>query len=272
MTIYLDVLLLSNLWADYALLRTAAALTHTPVRSPRCIAAAMLGAASALTVFLPPVPLTVCIPARILLALLLCGIAFGFRNIRQLFRRTAVFFAVSILFCGAVFLLASLRTPAGWYTRNTVIYADVSLLTLLLGTSAAAAAAAFWERRASVRRNRACRLHLRIAGGDYLLPALADSGNTLRDAFSGKPVVICGREALSGWLSQFPDTAAAAASGRGFRMIPVHTVTGNRLLPALIPEYAAICPADSASEQPIDILLAITEQPDTPAVIPACCF
>jgi purine-nucleoside phosphorylase len=74
MTIYLDVLLLSTLWADYALLRTTAALTHTPLKALRCLLAAAAGAASAMSIFLPPLPLPAVLLLRILLAVLLCGI------------------------------------------------------------------------------------------------------------------------------------------------------------------------------------------------------
>lgn len=270
MTIYLDVLLLSNLWADYALLRTAAALTHTPLKPLRCLLAALTGAVSALTVFLPEMPPPVLIIGRIILAVLLCGIAFGFRDRRNLLRQTGVFLGSSLLFCGAVWMFASLRTPSGWYLRNTVIYADVSLLTLLAGTAGASAAAVYRERRASAKRHRTYQLHLRISGMDFVLPALSDSGNTLRDAFSGRPVVICGTDALRQWLSPFSDTETAAAQARGFRMLPVKTVTGERLLPAFLPDYAALRLPDG-SEQQLDILLALTEQNGMPAVIPECC-
>ncbi|MBR3045864.1 MAG: sigma-E processing peptidase SpoIIGA [Oscillospiraceae bacterium] len=271
MTIYLDVLLLSNLWADYALLRTTAALTHAPLRPWRCLLAAAVGAVSALSIFLPPLPVPALLLLRILLAVLLCGIAFGFGNRRILLRQTAVFFGCSLLFCGAVWLLASRRTPAGWYLQNTVIYADISLLTLLLGTTAAAAIAALWERRAAANRHRTYRLHLRIDGMDFSLPALADSGNTLRDVFSGKPVIVCGTDALRQWLAQYPDAESAAADAKGFRMLPVRTVTGTRLLPAFLPDYAALEMPQGRGEQPLDILLALSGQPEMPAVIPACC-
>ena len=270
MTIYLDVLLLSNLWVDFALLRTAAALTHTPVKPLRCLLAALTGAVSALTVFLPAIPLAVCILLRILLAVLLCGIAFGFRHPRALLRQTAVFFGSSLLFCGAVWAIASLRTPAGWYLHNTVFYADVSLLTLLLGTTAASAIAVYRERRAAAKRHRTYRLHLRLGGMDFILPALSDSGNTLRDAFSGRPVVICGRDALGAWLSQYPDAESAAAQAKGFRLMPVKTVTGERLLPAFLPDSAALL-TESRGELPLDILLALSDQSGMPAVIPECC-
>ena len=271
MTIYLDVLLLSNLWADYALLRTTAALTHAPLRPLRCLLAAAVGAVSALSIFLPQLPVPVLLLLRILLAVLLCGIAFGFGNRRLLLRQTAVLLGCSLLFCGAVWLLASRRTPSGWYLQNTVIYADISLLTLLLGTTAAAAIAALWERRSAANRHRTYRLHLRIGGMDFSLPALSDSGNTLRDVFSGKPVIVCGTDALRQWIAQYPDAESAAADAKGFRMLPVRTVTGTRLLPAFQPDHAALQTTQGRGEQPLDILLALTDQPDTPAVIPACC-
>ena len=271
MTIYLDVLLLSNLWADYALLRTTAAITHAPMTAPRGLAAACAGAASALCVLLPPLPLTVCLPGRILLAAAVCGIAFGMRPLRFLLRQTALFLGLSILFCGAVFLVAALRTPAGWYTQNTFIYADISLLTLLLGTAAAAALATWRARRAAVLRHRTYRLHLKLGGRDYILPALADTGSTLCDSFSGKPVVICGTDTLAGWITQYPDAESAAAAAKGFRMIPVRTVAGTKLLPAFFPDYAAVMQTDSTQEQPLDILLALTAEQNTPAVIPAQC-
>lgn len=272
MTIYLDVLLLSNLWADYALLRTAAALTHTPFRNIRLLLAAVLGALSSLAVFLPPLPLPLCLAGRILLAALLCGTAFGFRQFRPLLRLTGTLLGVSILFCGAVYLLAMLKTPDGWYLQNTFFYADISLMTLLLGTTAAAALTVIRSHRAAALPHRCYRLHLRLGTLDLMLPALADTGNTLRDAFSGKAVIVCGKEALSAWLRHFPDTETAAASAKGFRMIPVKTVAGTKLLPAFLPEYAALLGPRSRDEYALDILLALTDEPDTPAIVPACCI
>ena len=269
MTIYLDVLLLSNLWADYALLRTAAALTHTPLRTWRGTAAAAVGAASALTILLPAMPAAVCLAFRLLSAVLICGIAFGFRPLRQLLRTAAAFLGISVIFCGAVFLLAMLRTPAGWYLHNSVIYADVSLLTLLIGTTLAAGVSVWRARRAGTLPHRAYRLHLRLGTQDLLLPALADTGNTLRDGFSGRPVIVCGTEHLAAWLRHFADAEAAARSCRGFRMIPVRTVAGTRLLPAFLPDHAAVMRADQHTERQVDALLALTDEQGAPAVIPA---
>ena len=246
MTVYLDVLLLSNLWADYALLLACARLTHTPMNRCRGLLGAAVGALSALTVLLPPLPLPVCFLLRILTAAAVCLTAFGKR---RLLRQTAVFLAVSLFFCGVLYAFSAVCRPAGWYLCNTVIYV-------------------LWARR-SAAAPPGCRLHLRLGGKDYLLPAIADTGCTLCDAFTGKPVIVCPVNALADWLKQYPDPETAAASCKGFRMLPVKTVAGTALLPAFRPEYAALIPETQRAERPADVLIALSADIQTQAVVPA---
>ena len=265
MTVYLDVLLLSNLWADYALLLACARLTHTPMNRRRGLLGAAVGAVSALAVLLPPLPLPVCFLLRILTAAAVCLTAFGRR---RLLRQTAVFLAVSLFFCGVLYAFSAVCRPAGWYLCKTVIYADLSLLTLLLGTAAASGISVLWARR-SAAAPPGCRLHLRLGGKDYLLPAIADTGCTLCDAFTGKPVIVCPVNALADWLKQYPDPETAAASCKGFRMLPVRTVAGTALLPAFRPDCAAVISETQRTERPADVLIALSADIQTQAVVPA---
>ena len=272
MVIYLDVLLLSNLWADYALLHAVAALTHHPLKRGRCLLAAALGAVSALVILLPPMPAAVSLLMRLLLALAMCAAAFGIRPLRLLLRQTVLLLSVSMGFCGAVYLLSQFWQPVGFYMQNTAVYADVSLLTLLIGTAAASAWSAYRARARIRQQSRNFRLRLQIQGICISLPALADTGNTLRDAFTGKPVAVCTANALSAWLRGYPDAVTAAASCKGFRMQPVQTVTGRRLLPLFQPDSVTLCRADAPSAAfPVDLLIAISEDPGitSPAIVPA---
>lgn len=266
MTVYLDVLLLSNLWADYALLLACARLTHTPMNRLRGLLGAAVGAFCALAVLLPPLPLPVCALFRIGTAAAVCLTAFGRKH---LLRQTAVFLAVSLLFCGVLYVFSAFCRPAGWYLCNTVIYADLSLLTLLLGTAAASGISVLWARYTAGKVQHVCRVHLRLGGQDFLLPAIADTGSSLCDIFTGKPVIVCPAGALERWLSQYPDPETAAASCKGFRMLPVKTVTGTALLPAFRPEYAAVIPETKRGERPADVLIALSAEMQTQAVVPA---
>jgi len=264
MTVYLDVLLLTNLWLDYAMLETAAHLTHTPLKHLRGLAAAGLGAVSALAVFLPAMHPALSVVLRILTALLMAAAAFGVRNIRLCAVQTAVLFGISAAFCGVISMLS---VPQ--YSRNAVIYTDVSLLVLLIGSGIAAAAAVVWGRLRSRLPEGAYRLHLRIAGCDFSLPAFCDTGNTLCDVFTGRPVIVCTAEVLCGWISCYRDAESAAQTRKGFRMLPVHTVAGMRLLPAFLPDSAGIVRNGTAQERPLDVLIAVTDAAGERAIVPA---
>lgn len=270
MVIYLDVLLLSNLWADYALLHAAAALAHARLTRLRGLLGAGLGALTALAVLLPQMPAVFCAVFRVSSAFLICTAAFGRRH---LLRHTVLFLGLSLFFCGTVYALSRIRAPVGFYMQNTVIYADVSLMTLLLGTAAAAAVSAYFSRRHTVRQSRSLLLHLRAGGIDFCLNALSDTGNTLRDAFTGRPVAVCAASALTQWLGAYPDAVTALSGCRGFRMLPVQTVTGKKLLPVFQPEAVYLRDADAnAAETPVDLLIAVSEDAaaGTPAIVPAC--
>ena len=271
MTVYLDVLLLTNFWTDYALLRTAAALTESPLPAFRGVLGAAVGALSALTVLMPALPFPLALLLRALTAFLMCGAAFGFRG-KRLLSQTLWLAGVSLLFCGAVWLTATLRHPSGILMRNGTVYFDFSLLTLLFAVTAAAGiSTALTRHRHSLPSGR-YRLHLRIGGTDFSVPALADSGNLLRDAFTGRPVIVCGAGLLAPWLVRFPDPDTAAASRPGFRLLPVQTVSGTALLPAFLPESAAVIRTDRPGrETPVDVLIALSRQETAEAVIPACC-
>ena len=274
MTVYLDVLLLSNFWVDLMLLHTAARLLHQPLKPLRGGLAAGTGALFSLTLLLPPLPLPCSILLRICGGFAMSAAAFGVLPVRRLLRQSAVLMALSVGFCGAVYAVSRLYEPVGFCVKNTYIYTDLSLLTLLGGVTAASAVSTAAARRSGRIPHSGYRLHLRIQGQDFSIPALADTGNLLRDAFTGKPVVVCGSELLSGWLSAYPDAESAAASCAGFRLLPVQTVTGTRLLPAFLPDHAAVCTDrdKQPAESPLDVMVALSENAGSDALIPACCI
>ncbi len=60
MYIYVDVLLILNLYVNYFLLLATGRLMHLPCGRKRCIAAAAVGSLCALTIFLPPMHWALC--------------------------------------------------------------------------------------------------------------------------------------------------------------------------------------------------------------------
>ena len=272
MTVYLDVLLLSNFWVDLMLLRTEAYLLHRPLKAVRGGISAGIGAGMSLMLLLPPMPVWCSFGIRVFGAFCMTAAAFGLGSVRDALRLTGVLLGMSVGFCGAVYALSAVYTPIGFCVQNTYIYADLSLLTLLGGITAASAVSTLISHRRARIPHSGYRLHLRIQGQDFSIPALADTGNLLRDAYTGKPVVICGTAQLAKWVAAYPDAESAAASCTGFRLLPVQTVTGTRLLPVFQPDCAAVSDPRASREAPLDVMIAISDTAGAGALIPSCCI
>lgn len=52
-SIYLDVLIVLNIYVNYFLLRATAKFTHTPLKTIRCIISSAIGSLFSLTILLP---------------------------------------------------------------------------------------------------------------------------------------------------------------------------------------------------------------------------
>lgn len=258
MTIYLDVLLLSNLWVDYFLLRAVSRMTHTPLKRSRALIASAIGACSALAIFLPAAPNIVVWCSRILTALFLCRIGFGKCPVLLLLRQWISLFIAASVFCGVIYTIGNRIAPGNIAQSNGIVYADVSLGVLLIGTVLSAAITTYTSKKRQLADTTRYRVEVHIGGKSITMPALCDSGNNLTDPFSGLSVVLCSAALLKDCLPNEQNTTKAVAAQRAFRMLPVNTVTGQKLLPAFLPDALFLC--DHTRRYPLRAMIALTEE------------
>ncbi len=263
MTVYLDVLLLSNLWVDYCLLQAVAKFTHCRLKTRRTWIAAAIGAVSALAIFLPPLPGILCWSIRFLLSGLLVRIAFGPMRFSRLLRQTIWFYLTGLFFCGVIYTLGTQFSSIHIVTGNSVLYADLSLLVLLLGAVASVGVVSLTARKRAEPDLSVYRLELQLDDHSICIPAMPDSGNHLKDPFTGRAVILCPMSQLQRWIAAYAAPETAAAAQKGFRMLPVKTVTGQRLLPAFIPKEMILY-RGTEKHHP-DAMIALTAE-ETPAL------
>lgn len=53
MKIYADILIITNIYMNFFMLKAVAMLTHTPLKNGRCIFSSVLGGLTALTILIP---------------------------------------------------------------------------------------------------------------------------------------------------------------------------------------------------------------------------
>lgn len=207
---YLGAVALMNLLVDYLLLLGTNRLCGYPPDLGRSALAAALGGFHSAACLLPGFLFLANTVWRIVALGLMGWIAFG--SNKSAIRRTAIF----ALLCMALGGIAQGIGSGG--ILSLVVSAAAVFGMCLLG---------FRDRPGSVRY-----VPVELSYGDkqMQLTALCDTGNSLRDPITGRPVLVVGAEVaqqLTGLTAQqlrSPVRAVAEAPVPGLRLIPYHTV------------------------------------------------
>lgn len=261
-TIYLDVLLVCNLYVNYILLRMTARLMHCRLRFSRCLIVSAIGSLSTLMIFLPPMPALLSVLCKLLVALLLCMCAFGIKEPLRLCKSTICLFCSSFLLAG-ILLACALFCGVKVLHANSCWYLDVSLLHLVLFTIAAYLllhAVQYLQDR-SHAADGGYRVIIRYRRCTAQLEGLADTGNSLVDFFTGKPVIICDSAQLRGIAP--PDLHTPV---KGFRLLPCSTVAGSCVIPVFRPDEVVIYSEQSGSCKKVDALIGIGDRHNAKAI------
>lgn len=228
MTIYADILIITNFITDYFLLRVTFILVKQKPPLWRQISAALFAALTTLTIFLPGQNAFLEFALRLAISLIICLIAFGYRGIRRLIYCGLTFFGVTFCYAGAIFALWYVFRPAGVVIRNSVVYFDVSPLFLIIFSAAGFILFTVFSSVFAARHKRAehCYVTLTFCGKSADFSAIIDSGNSLSDPFSAGTVIIVDPAVCRRAFGQL----SAESQPLKYRAIPCGTVSGSGLL------------------------------------------
>lgn len=171
--------------------------------------------------------LSVCIKALSTAAV--CGVAFAGGSVKEFLKRCAMTLCVSFLFGGVMIAVYQLFRPPNMLIVNDIVYFDLDPLLLLALTGAIYVLICAVER---IFRERivgsVVRLSFRIGDRDYACPGKIDTGCSLREPFSGDPVIVA-------------DASVLTLTGcEAKRVIPYRTVAASSLLFAVRADAVAI--------------------------------
>lgn len=265
MTVYADVLLIINLFVNYALLLCAAKIMKSTVSRLRILSGAAVGSVYGLVIFLPEIPKLTELVMRVVVTALIVFCTFGFVNIRKFLRCFFTFFAVSMGFGGIMLVLWLTVAPTGMIYNNGTVYFDIDIVTLAVSTVVCFAVislvAYFIERRAP--RESSAIVTVVMNRKTVKLNAIIDTGNSLRESFSGYPVAVAEKTAVSDILPQSVAEYFRKGEPDGIdvdmRFVLYKTVSGTGLLPAFRPDFAEI-KTISKNIKTNNIYIAVTEK------------
>lgn len=253
-TIYADVLIVLNIYVNFFLLRITAGITHSPLKTGRCIAASVYGSIFSLMILMPKLTTAVTLAIKLAAAVSIVAFTFGIHGKKRLLLNTVAFFAANFILAGTIYAVYTLLKPGFIHFNNAYFYIDFSLLVLIITTAALYLAV----RIIRIRLDKApvdCNCYsvlIRSGSRVVSLSGLADTGNGLVDFFTGAPVVICAEESFHELTGS---SLRINSLPKGFRLLPCSAVSGSGLIPVFRPDEVLITNCISGERKPVDAII-----------------
>ena len=258
--VYADILFIVNAYITDLLLLLCDCLCREKSKRGRRAVSSLLGGLYAFIIFVPALPRSLLVLSRLPAAAVLLLAAYGLVGRGRFVRLYLGFFLINFVFAGLMGALWHTLHPKRMLYYGTVVYFGMDARMLILLTTVCYGLLWAADRLMTTRRARESIYELRVTfgGKNITCRAFLDTGNALREPFSGDPVVLLHQSAAQtlGVPAQ-PDPQQAADCT--WRLIPCETVHGSGVLYAFRP--ASVCIRSLRGEWETDrVFVAVTTQ------------
>lgn len=236
MIIYVDILLLLNFLVTYFLLIATEKICSINTTILKRIISSFIGALTSLFIFLDNYNFLISLILKLLPAVLMTLISFGYKNIKFFIRNLIVFFTISFLYAGLMLFVSVNINNSSIFVNNGAVYIDISPILLILTTLISCIFIIIFNKifhRNSVTSDK-CNAVIILDNISISVTAIIDTGHTLKDNISDKYVSVLDEHFLkeTGHFKIFKNNRQINYPTR-FRYIPCSTVSGNTMLEAL---------------------------------------
>lgn len=254
--IYADILVIINTLVNYVLLRACAAFLKINFSPLRFFFAAASGGLFSLIILVEGIPESVSMIIKTAFLFLCVAIAFGAYSLKRYCRCFAAFLVLNLIFAGVMCALYMFVFPDSMVYSAGVVYFDISVFTLAVCSVICYVLISLVSgiTASHVPKNRIYQLEITADGKTVKLESLFDTGNSLCDSFSGRPVIIADKSCISELVGRTDLTGM-----KNYRLIPYSTLKGGGLLEAFLAE--SVCFYDSAEIYRIsDVYIAVADK------------
>ncbi len=270
-TVYVDLFFLINFSMDFLCFFLTSKILASPPRFGRMVLAAAVGGCYAGVALFLPLGGGTSMAADLLACGAICLLAYGKRGQwRSMPMYILVYTAVSMTLGGFMTALFNLLNRSGWFGAPQSVEKDgisVWLFAALAGISALVTL--LGGRMFTKRTGRgSAEVTFFLDGKSICLPAMADTGNLLRDPLGGRLCIVADIGSMRGFLPEEILSAAGKGavsslgtlSGRHagrVRLIPVRTASGEGMLLGLRMERITV--RVERSEREVDATVALAD-------------
>lgn len=236
MRIYADILVLVNIYIDYFVLVSVARFLHIKIKNLRLAIGCILGGLSGLISVLP-INFPLMWGGLVFSGILICFATFFSGNIPLYIKSIFCFFTFSLIFSGIILVLVELFGINASVINGTV-YFGISPILLIVFTTISYVIALLFEEIKGRKEPKIsyCRIILEGNGEKVELFSKIDTGNSLKEPFSGLPVIVVELSAVEKVLPLEIADYIKGKTAEKLRLVPFNSIGGGGLLPAFKPK------------------------------------
>lgn len=240
--IYVDVLLCVNFFIDCMLLYISGRIAGGRLSRSRMCLGAVVGAVDSLVLLLPDIGRFFSLINTVAAAGLMSLTAYGIKDRRRLARGYMWLMLTTLCYGGLMTALWLYVSPPALTVTNGVVYVDISPLMLIGGTVICYAVMSVGARIAKRKNeiNSVCSVRVTFREMSVEGQGLIDTGNLLKEPFSGYPVLIAERAFVEPILDDEFVYALDGKGGSNVRVIPYSSVGGKGVIFAFRPDFVEI--------------------------------
>ncbi len=254
--VYADILIFINTLVNYFLLKTCAVLSRFNCNISRLFLSSFIGGIFSLVIYIDNINLIINITIKILFMTIMILTAFRIKSLKAFLKIFFSFLTVNILFGGLMLAVNFFLIPEASIYNNGIVYFDIDIFSLTI-TSAFCYGIfkvinLFMQHKSPTK----CIYSIRITYKSKTAEckALFDSGNTLCDCFSGKPVIIAEKDFIKTIIN-----IDEIDKAEKFRLVPYSTIKGNGALPSFMPDKTEIYVSQKWIEAD-NVFIAVTDK------------
>lgn len=271
MVIYLDVLILINLYVTYFQIIAVSVFTHRKTVWYRKLISAGIGGVASLCIFIPQDMVLLLTILKIALCALIAFTAFGYGSFGRYIKSVLFLLLVNFIFSGLMLCVWLFAAPMKMLFINGTVYFGIDVMTIILCTGAAYGLLRIIRLilDKNGKTDKKYSVEIKNNGRQCRLSALADSGNGLVDCFSGLPVIVCRRDICAdisppaiemlenvGNLSDIGSDIGTQMI-KGVRIMPFSTVGKDGLICMFRAESVVIDDETSKQKYPVNALIGV---------------
>lgn len=267
MVIYLDVLILINLYVTYFQILAVSVFTHRKTVWYRKLSAAGIGAVASLSIFIPQEMVLTLTLLKIFLCALIAFVAFGYTGFRAYAVSVLFLMLVSFVFSGLMLCVWLFAAPMKMLFINGTVYFGIDTMTIILSTCAAYGVVRIirYILDKNGKTDGKYTVIIKNNGRECRLSALADSGNGMVDCFSRLPVIVCRRDMCADVsppaIDMIENNSDISEIGtqmiKGVRIMPFSTVGKGGLICMFKAESVVIDDETNEEKYPVNALIGI---------------